>query len=156
MNINPDKEIQRVRFGNQIYVLVREGVYDNLLRRLDSSHAALQLHRTRGDVSADLLETLVKERLTAEQVTSILREPTLGRRIALVRQFRGIDQITLARGAGVSQSTISKLEGGETVRPSFELIHRIMEVLDLPDIVSYALLRKDSVAAGDSERLARA
>lgn len=155
MDIDPKRDIQRVRFGNQTYVLAREEVYDRLLQRLDSAHAALQLHRTRDEVSVDLVETLVNERLTPEQVRDIVREPTFGKRIALLREFRGFDQTELARRVGVSQSTISKLERGETARPSFDLLHGIMAALELPDVVSYVLLKKEPAAANTSRVLAR-
>jgi transcriptional regulator with XRE-family HTH domain len=60
----------------------------------------------------------------------------------------------LANRAGLSQSTISKLENGETSRPSHEVVQRVFEALELPDLASYPLFRKELSPAGSARALA--
>ncbi len=154
MDIDPRKDVQRLRFGSDVYVLVREAVYEQLLHRLDGLHAALQAQKNRAEASVNFVETLLSEKLTPEQVREVLQAPTFGKRLALLREFRGWDQSDLAVRAALSQSTISKLENGETSRPSYEVIQRIFEALELPDLASYPLFKKDLSPAGSARALA--
>jgi transcriptional regulator with XRE-family HTH domain len=65
-------------------------------------------------------------------------------------------QIELAHKSDVSQAAISKLEKGETKRHSLELIERILEALELPDVLTYALLRKERLPAASRRELVSA
>jgi DNA-binding XRE family transcriptional regulator len=156
MGIDHKKEIQRITVEGRTYVLVAEEVYERLLRRLDGLEASREIRRSRADTSFNFVDLLIKEKLTPEQVRSVLRAPTLGKRLAVLRECRGMEQTELARKAGVSQAAISKLESGETKRPSLELIARILKGLDLPDVLSYALIRKDIVPGASIPQLASA
>ncbi len=150
--IDPRKDVQRLSFGKDVYVVVREPVYEKLLNRLDGLSAALRVQKNRSEVSANLVETLLSEKLAPEQVRKVLRAPTFGKRLALLREFRGLDQIDLANRAGISQSAISKLENDGTSRPSYELVHRIFEALGVPDLASYPLFKKD-LASSESAKV---
>jgi ribosome-binding protein aMBF1 (putative translation factor) len=154
MDIDPKKDVQRLRFGSDVYVLVREDVYENLQHRLDGLHAALEAQKNRTQASANYVEALLLEKLTFSQVQQVLQAPTFGKRLALLREFRGWDQSDLAQHAALSQSTISKLETGETSRPSHEAVRRIFEALDLPDLASYPLFKKELSRAGSARTLA--
>ena len=154
MDIDPKKDIQRLRFGSDVYVLVRENVYEKLLHRLDALHAALEAQKNRTEASANFVEALLLEKLALPQVQQVLQAPTFGKRLALLREFRGWDQSDLALRAGLSQSTISKLENDETSRPSYEVVQRIFEALELPDLASYPLFKKDLSPAGSARALA--
>src|SRR5271165_5108734 len=154
MDIDPEKDVQRISFGNQVYVLVREKVYEDLLRRVDGLHAALQVAKNRTEASSNYVETLLAEKLTLAQVREVLQAPTFGKRIAILRQCRRWDQSDLARRVGVSQSAISKLESGETSRPSYEVVQRVFEALELPDLASYPLFKKDLSPAASGKVLA--
>ena len=88
-----------------------------------------------------MLEVLLEGSLTKDQVGEVLRGRTLGKRLALLRRFRGASQGELADRAGVSQTMISKLENDELQRPSFESIHNILRALEVPDIVTFPLLK---------------
>jgi DNA-binding XRE family transcriptional regulator len=155
MNIDPKKEVQRIPIGGRTYVLIAEEMYEGLQRRLDGLHAALQVQRSRANVSTDFVDTLVRGQLTPEEARKILQAATFGRRLALLREFRKLDQIVLARIAEVSQATISKLENDETKRPSLEVIQRILKALNLPDLASYTLFGKEIVPVGTKRALAR-
>jgi DNA-binding XRE family transcriptional regulator len=143
MDMDPRKDVQRLRFGSDVYVLVREAVYEKLLQRLDGLHAALQAQRNRTEASVNFFETLLSEKLTPGQARDVLQAPTFGKRLALLREFRELDQIDLANRAGLAQSTISKLENDETSRPSYEVVRRVFEALGVPDLASYPLFKKD-------------
>lgn len=155
MDIDPKKDAQRLRFGNEVYVLVREKVYEDLLRRVDGLHAALQVAKNRTEASSNYVETLLAEKLTLPQVRAVLEAPTFGKRIAILRQCRRWDQSDLALHAGISQSTVSKLESGESSRPSYELVQRIFTALELPDLASYPIFKKDLSPAASGKVLAR-
>jgi DNA-binding XRE family transcriptional regulator len=141
--IDPRKDAQRLSFGKDVYVVVREPVYEELLNRLDGLYAALRIQKNRSEVSAGFVETLLSEKLAPEQVKKVLKAPTFGKRVALLREFRGLDQTDLARRAGISQSAVSKLENDETSRPSYKVVHRVFEALGIPDLASYPLFKKD-------------
>lgn len=52
------------------------------------------------------------------------------------RRRAGLTQAQLADRANVSQQTISKLEAGETVDPSYRLVMRICRALGVtPDVI---------------------
>ncbi len=156
MNIDSKKEVQRITFGDKTYVLVAEETYDRLLRRIDGLAASSEIQRSRSNASFKFVDVLVEEKLGPAQIRKILQAPTLGKRLALVREFRGMDQTDLARKADVSQPAISKLESGETKRPSLELIEKILKALDLPDILTYTLFRKAAVPSSRGRELASA
>lgn len=143
MDIDEKKDVQRLRFGSDVYVLVREQLYENLLHRLDGLYAALEAQKNRTEASANYVEALLRKQLTLSQVQQVLQAPTFGKRLALLREFRGWDQSDLARHAALSQSTISKLENGQASRPSYEVVQRIFGALELPDLASYPLFKKD-------------
>ena len=156
MDIDPKKDVQRLRFGSEVYVLVRESAYEKLLHRLDGLHAALQVQKNRTETSANFLETILREKLSQGQVLKVLQAPSFGKRIALLREFREWDQSDLAARAGLSQSTVSKLENDETSRPSYDVVCRIFKALELPDLASYPLFRKELSPAGSARALASA
>ena len=147
MEIDPRKDVQRLGFGKDTYVVVREEVYEKLLNRLDGLYAALRAQKNRSEVSANFVETLLSEKLAPQQVRTILEAPTFGKRVALLRECRGLGQIDLGLRAGISQSAISKLENDETLRPSYEMVHRVFAALDVPDLASYPLFKKDRATA---------
>ena len=155
MDIDPKKDVQRLRLGSNVYVLVRENVYEKLLQRLDGLHAAVQVAKNRTEASSNFVETLLAEKLTLPQVREVLQAPTFGKRVAILRQSRGWDQNDLAKHAGISQSTISKLESGETSRPSFQVVRSVFAALELPDLASYPLFRNDISPAASGRVLAR-
>lgn len=154
MDIDPRKEVQRLRLGGETYVLVREETYERLLRRLDGLHASLQLQRKRAGVSRDLVDVLVAEKLSPEQVRGILRARSFGERLAILRLSRGLDQAEVAYRAGLSQTLVSNFENNKVRRPSYDAIQRILGALGLPDIASYVLLRKEPVSTARSRELA--
>jgi DNA-binding XRE family transcriptional regulator len=156
MGIDHRKEIQRITVEGRIYVLVAEQVYEQLLRRLDGLEASREIRQSRSDASFNFVDALIREKLTPEQVRNVLRAPTLGKRLAVLRESRRMDQTDLADKAGVSQAAISKLESGETKRPSLELIEKILKGLDLPDVLTYALLRNDIVPSARARELVSA
>ena len=156
MGINHNKEIQRITVEGRIYVLVAEAVYEQLLRRLDGLEASREIRQSRADASFNFVDALINEKLTPDQVRNVLRAPTLGKRLAVLRESRRMDQTELADRAGVSQAAISKLESGETKRPSLELIENILKGLELPDVLTYALIRKDVVPSASARELASA
>jgi DNA-binding XRE family transcriptional regulator len=153
MGIDHKKEIQRITVEGRVYVLVAEEVYERLLRRLDGLEASREIRQSRSDASFNFVEALINEKLTPEQVRSVLRAPTLGKRLALLRESRRMDQTNLADKAGVSQAAISKLESGETKRPSLELIEKILKGLELPDVLTYALMRNDIAPSARTREL---
>jgi len=156
MGIDHKKEIQRITVEGRVYVLVAEEVYERLLRRLDGLEASREIRQSRSDASFNFVEALINEKLTPEQVRSVLRAPTLGKRLALLRESRRMDQTNLADKAGVSQAAISKLESGETKRPSLELIEKILKGLELPDVLTYALMRNDIAPSARTRELVSA
>lgn len=156
MGIDHKKEIQRITVDGRLYVLVAEDVYDRLLRRLDGLEASREIRQSRSDASFNFVDALIKEKLTPAQVRRVLQAPTLGKRLAILRECRRMDQTDLARKADVSQAAISKLESGETKRPSLELIEKILRGLDLPDVLTYALTRNDIVPSASTRELASA
>jgi len=54
----------------------------------------------------------------------------IGRRIAQVREERGLSQSGLAREMGVSQSAVSQIEAGER-NPSYEMLRQIATALKI-------------------------
>ena len=146
MEIDSEKEVQLIRFGERSYVLILEDAYEELLRQLDSFHSALEVQHTRVESSATIIQTLMEAKLTPEQVDEIMEAPSRGRRLSLLRQFRKLEQSELAKKSDVNQATISKLENDKLENPSFENLHRILEALGVPDIVSYPLLKAPSFA----------
>jgi len=156
MSIDRKKEIQRISVDGRSYVLVAEEVYEQLLRRLDGLEASREIWQSRSDASFNFVDALVKEKLTPEQVRNVLRAPTLGKRLAVLRESRRMDQTDLADKAGVSQAAISKLESGETKRPSLELIEKILKGLELPDVLTYALMRNDLAPSARTPELVSA
>jgi transcriptional regulator with XRE-family HTH domain len=50
-------------------------------------------------------------------------------RLEQERHTAGLGQVQLAERAGISQSTISKIETGRTTRPSFALLARLAAAL---------------------------
>jgi len=156
MGIDHKKEIQRITVEGRVYVLVAEEVYERLLRRLDGLEASREIRQSRSDASFNFVDALINEKLTPAQVRSVLRAPTLGKRLALLRESRRMDQTNLADKAGVSQAAISKLESGETKRPSLELIEKILKGLELPDVLTYALMRNDIAPSARTRELVSA
>lgn len=156
MVADPKKEVQRITLGGRAYVLVAEETYERLLRRLDGLEASREIQQSRSDASFNFVNVLIKEKLAPEQVRRVLHAPTLGKRLAVLRECRGMAQIDLAKKSDVSQAAISKLESGETKRPSVELIERILEALELPDVLTYALLRKENAPSIKQRELASA
>ena len=61
----------------------------------------------------------------------------IGHGIKQVRKEAGLKQSTLARTAGVSQTYLSLVEGGDKSNPSFELVQRIAEACKVHPIVVY-------------------
>jgi transcriptional regulator with XRE-family HTH domain len=53
-------------------------------------------------------------------------------RLRETRKQRGLTQIQLSELAGVEQGTISRLENGESDRPSWEIVARLARALDVP------------------------
>jgi len=53
----------------------------------------------------------------------------LGKNIRKVRQKQKISQERLARSAGISLNTLTKIESGFTRRPSFQTIKKITDAL---------------------------
>jgi transcriptional regulator with XRE-family HTH domain len=58
--------------------------------------------------------------------------PTLGAVLRQARELRGLTASETARGAGISQAYINKLENHEVKRPSPPVLQRLGEVLGLP------------------------
>jgi DNA-binding XRE family transcriptional regulator len=145
MQFDTQKDVQILKFGEEEYVLVRARVYRALLQRLNSMYTALKLQRTRNAASTNLAEVLLKEDLRAEQVRKLMKAPTLGERIKLLREFRNLTQSELAERAQVHQSAICRLETGGSERPSYETIQKVMRALKVPDIVSYPLLKSPAL-----------
>jgi len=156
LKIDSSKPIQRISFGSETYVLVNEKTYEEILRRMDSMQAALEIQKSRIHASYNFVDALTEQKLTPEQVRGVLHAPTLGKRLAVLREAREMGQVELAEKAGVSQAAISKLETGETKRPSLELIEKVLAALDLPDVLTYALTRSDSVPQTRAPALASA
>lgn len=154
IKIDPHKQIQRISFGNETYVLVAEKTYEEILRRMDGMQAALEIQKSRTHASYNFVDALTQQKLTPGQVRGVLHARSLGKRLAVLREARGLGQVELAEKAGVSQAAISKLESGETKRPSLELIEKVLAGLDLPDVLTYALTRSDSVSRSDAPRMA--
>ena len=77
-------------------------------------------------------------------------ETDLGRRLEQLRLSRNINQTTLARNAGVSRRTITRLENGQGV--SLDTLIRVMKALDVADRLEN-LLPDPSVRPIDRVRL---
>ena len=74
----------------------------------------------------------------------------LGRRIELLRLSRNIQQLQLAREAGVSRRTITRLENGESV--SLDTLLRVMRALGISGRLA-SLLPDPTVLPVDRVRL---
>lgn len=55
-----------------------------------------------------------------------------GSRIRRARKALGLSQTDLAKCLGVSSSTLSELEGGQSKLPSLEVGYRMAEILQVP------------------------
>ncbi len=141
MKIDSENQIQKIRLGEESYVLVRENAYEKLLREVDALHSALEIQRNRSESAGNVVQVLLEASLTAEQAHDVLSASSFGQRLGLLRKFRGLDQKELAERAQISQTMVSKLENGKLQRPAFESVHKILYALGLPDIVTYPLLK---------------
>jgi len=156
LKIDPKRAVQRLQFGKENYVLVAEDTYEKMVRQMDGLQASLAIQRSRSEASFNFVDVLVGEKLTPEQIRTVLEAPTMAERLAVLRECRGMSQMELAEKAEVSQGTISKLESGETKRPSLELVERILTALELPDILTYTLMRKEGLPSVSRQQYARA
>lgn len=84
----------------------------------------------------------------------------LGLALSLLRELKRLNQVQLAREAGVGKSQLSKYENGREL-PKLDSLERILRVLDLGHVEFFHTLdlidqRERDLAAGvDSERAAR-
>lgn len=81
----------------------------------------------------------------------------IGARLRSLRKSRAVTLSEVARQSGLSISYISKIERDQ-VKPSFEVLHRIAEVLGLTlgDVVNHALPAPDDSSANDFAQQAAA
>ena len=81
----------------------------------------------------------------------------IGAQLRSLRKSRAITLSEVAQQSGLSISYISKIERDQ-VKPSFDVLHRIVEVLGLTlgDVVNSALPAPDDPSASEFERQAAA
>jgi DNA-binding XRE family transcriptional regulator len=145
-----DGDVQRLTIDGRGYVLMSEQRY----RRLQ------QLEAMRGQASgpeaaAGLDAVLRAAGLDREQVAGVLAAATFGLRLQHLRRCRGLDQIDLARLAGVSQTMVSNLENDKVERPSARAVHQLLDALGVPGSAAYLVMaaraHTRSASAGSNE-----
>ena len=131
-----DVDGQRVTIEGRPYVLVTEQRYESLLQRLAAPHR----ESGRDEPAGGLEWMLARAGFDGEQVRGVLQAPTFGARLQRLRLGRKLDQIALARLAGVSQTMVSNLENDKVERPSARALHRLLESLGMPGAAAYFLM----------------
>lgn len=76
-----------------------------------------------------------------------------GRAIALCRQQRSLNQVELAKRAGISSTYLSLLERNERKDPSMSIIQNLAEALQVPTGILFFLASEDNELAGLSPEL---
>ncbi|GGX65881.1 helix-turn-helix domain-containing protein [Saccharospirillum salsuginis] len=81
----------------------------------------------------------------------------IGARLRSLRKSRAVTLSEVAQQSGLSISYISKIERDQ-VKPSFDVLHRIVEVLGLTlgDVVNHSLPSPDDPSASEFDRQAAA
>lgn len=86
------------------------------------------------------------------------REPiNIGMKLRSLRKSKGVTLSTVSERSGLSISYISKIER-DHVRPSFDILHRIVEVLGLTlsDVISEPMHNGNNAGASELEKQAAA
>lgn len=135
---DPNAQIERIKVEGQNFVLMREKIYFDMLKKIESLDSALDLQRSESEANLNIAGALVRGGYAPAQVKVVLAAPTLGRRIELLRQCGQLNQAQLARKAGVSQTTVSNLENGKI---SFRTMKRTGKVLSALRIPQEEILR---------------
>jgi transcriptional regulator with XRE-family HTH domain len=58
-------------------------------------------------------------------------QPTLGENIRQARKTYGMNQTVLAQRVGISKTSLSLIESGETKDPHFSIVRKIAELLHI-------------------------
>ncbi len=130
-----DGDLQRLTIDGRGYVLMSEQRYE-ALRRL----AALRDRSGPADTAAGLESMLHAAGMDRDQVTHVLGSRSFGIRLQRLRRCRDLDQVELARLAGVSQTMVSNLENDKVDRPSARALHGLLEALGIPGAAAYLLM----------------
>lgn len=135
---DPNAQIERIKVEGQDFVLMREKIYFDMLKKIESLDSALDLQRSESEANLNIAGALLRGGYAPPQIEVVLAAPTLGRRIELLRQYGQLNQAQLARKAGVSQTTVSNLENGKI---SFRTLHRTGKVLSTLGIPPEEIVR---------------
>ncbi|MDE3154736.1 MAG: helix-turn-helix transcriptional regulator [Acidobacteriota bacterium] len=127
--------MQRLKIDGRGYVLIPEQRYE-ALRRL----AQLRGEHTTAGAAADLTALLQGAGFEREQAVRVVSAASFGLRLQRLRHARDLDQVELARLAGVSQTMVSNLENDKVERPSARAIHALLDALGIPAAAAYPLM----------------
>jgi DNA-binding XRE family transcriptional regulator len=138
---DPEKKIERLQVEGRDYVLMRAEVYEELLREIEELDSALDLQRSQAEANLGVTRKLLSGKYSVPQLQQIVAAKTAAERVSLMRNFRSINQTDLADQAGVSQSTVSKIERGQVRFRTVDSARRVLAALgadnaDMIDLLS--------------------
>lgn len=108
---DPNAQIERIKVEGQDFVLMREKVYFDMLKKIESLDSALDLQHSESEAHMNSARALLlRAGADPEVIEFVLQSSRLGHMFGLLRQCNQLNQKELARKAGVSQTTISNLE----------------------------------------------
>ncbi|HVB37767.1 MAG TPA: helix-turn-helix transcriptional regulator [Vicinamibacterales bacterium] len=127
--------MQRLTIEGRRYVLISEQRYE-ALRRL----AALRGQAGQADPAPGIESMLETSGFDRDQTAHVLASGSFGIRLQRLRRCRELDQVELARLAGVSQTMVSNLENDKVERPSARAVHCLLDALGIPGAAAYLLM----------------
>lgn len=137
---DPERQIERLKIEGNDYVLMREEIYQQMLEEIESLDSALDLQRAQAEANLSVSNILLHGNYTPQQIREILAAPDTGKKIALMRAFRNLNQEQLAEQASVSQATISNIENGRVKFRADRAAARILGALGVTKAGAFSLL----------------
>jgi DNA-binding XRE family transcriptional regulator len=126
---DPEHKVERLRIEGRDFVLMRSEVYEQLLREIEELDSALDLQRSQATANLGVARRLLSGNYSAQQIREIVGATTPAERFSLMRNYLNLNQAELAGQAGVSQSTISKIERGQVKFRTVDSARRILSAL---------------------------